>query len=400
LLPLRGQRSGESRKRGGPMSAAGPSQGASCSPSGGSAAAKAASVGVHHWIDALAELRARGLPAVIVSVASTKGSAPREAGTRMIVARDSVHGTIGGGHLELQAISIARDLLEDAGDDRERLRRFPLGASLGQCCGGLVHLLFEPAVGPLPWLDVLVALRRDGVPCVIVSATRGAADGDPLIVTADRAHGTLDANDAAAIRAARELLANGAVARMWRSGDVPDAPLFFLDPIRASDFDIVLFGAGHVGRALVGVLAGVDCRVTWVDSRDDEFPADVPRNVTVVCSDAPEEEIDAARPRSYFLVMTHSHPLDEALAERILRRNDAAYFGLIGSVAKRRQFERRMERRGMPPVRFAAMTCPIGVAGIPGKEPATIAIAVAAELLQARAKAITYFVVPAKAGTQ
>ena len=340
------------------------------------------------WIDALVELRARGLPAVIVSVASTKGSAPREAGTRMIVARDSVHGTIGGGHLELQAISIARDLLVGAGNDGERLRRFPLGASLGQCCGGLVNLLFEPAIGALPWLDVLVALRRDGASSVLVSATRGAADGGRLIVTVDDTQGTLDAHDAAAIRAARELLASGAGARLWRGGDNTDAPLYFLDPIRASDFDIVLFGAGHVGRALVGVLADIDCRVTWVDARDDAFPADVPATIDVVCTDAPEQEVDAARPGSYFLVMTHSHPLDEALAERILRRNDVAYFGLIGSLAKRRQFERRMERRGMPPARFAAMTCPIGVAGIPGKEPATIAIAVAAELLQVRARAI------------
>ena len=342
-----------------------------------------------HWIDALAELRARGLPAVIVSVASTKGSAPREAGARMIVARDSVHGTIGGGHLELQAISIARDLIAGASDDHERLRRFPLGASLGQCCGGLVNLLFEPAVGALPWLDELVALRRDGATCVIVSATYGVADGGRLIVGIDETHGTLGAHDAAAIRAARELLANGGGARLWRGGDGADAPLFFLDPIRASDFEIVLFGAGHVGRALVGVLAGIDCRVTWVDSRDDAFPADVPANVDVACTDTPEEEVDAARPGSYFLVMTHSHPLDEALALRILRRNDAAYFGLIGSLTKRRQFERRMERRGVPPASFAAMTCPIGVAGIPGKEPATIAIAVAAELLQVRAKVTT-----------
>jgi xanthine dehydrogenase accessory factor len=351
------------------------------------------------WIGALAKLRARGLPAVIVSVASTKGSAPREAGARMIVARDSVHGTIGGGHLELTAISIARELIAGADAGNERLRRFPLGASLGQCCGGLVNLLFEPVVGTMPWLDALAARRRDGAPCVIVSATRGFADGGRLVVTVDDTHGTLGADDSAVIRAARHLLASGAGACLWRCGDGADAPLYFLDPFRTSDFEIVLLGAGHVGRALVGVLAGIDCRVTWVDSRSDEFPADVPANVNVICTDAPEAEVDDARAGSYFLVMTHSHPLDEALAERILRRNDAAYFGLIGSLAKRRQFERRMARRGMPPARFAAMTCPIGVAGIPGKEPATIAIAVAAELLQVRAKAITNAVVPAKART-
>src|SRR5262249_6092320 len=90
----------------------------------------------------------------------------------------------------------------------------------------------------------------------------------------------------------------------------------------------------------------------------------------------------------YFLVMTHSHPLDQALAEAILERSDFAYFGLIGSLSKRRQFERRMAARGIPPVRFADMTCPIGIPGIKGKEPATIAIAVAAELLQVRERAM------------
>jgi xanthine dehydrogenase accessory factor len=137
----------------------------------------------------------------------------------------------------------------------------------------------------------------------------------------------------------------------------------------------------------VRILAEMPCDVRWVDARDDEFPRQLPANVTAVCTDAPEVEVDAAPPGSCFLVMTHSHALDEAVAERILKRFDFAYFGLIGSLTKRRQFERRMERRGMPSVRFAAMTCPIGVPGIPGKEPATIAIAVAAELLQARAKA-------------
>jgi len=144
----------------------------------------------------------------------------------------------------------------------------------------------------------------------------------------------------------------------------------------------VLFGAGHVARALVAVLAGLPCRVTWVDGRESEFPADVPRNVTIVVTDTPEAEVAAAPTGACFLVMTHSHPLDQALAEAILRRGAFAYFGLIGSVSKRRQFERRMAERGIPPERFADMICPIGVPGIKGKEPSSIAIAVAAQLLQ------------------
>jgi xanthine dehydrogenase accessory factor len=108
-----------------------------------------------------------------------------------------------------------------------------------------------------------------------------------------------------------------------------------------------------------------------------------------VTTHAPEAEVAAAPAGAYFLAMTHSHPQDEALAERILARGDFAYFGLIGSASKRRQFERRLEARGISRPRRAAMTCPIGIAGIAGKEPAVIAIAVAAELLQVRsAKAI------------
>jgi xanthine dehydrogenase accessory factor len=360
LLSLRGQRSGDSRKRGGPL--------------------------VTDWIDDLARLREQHEPAVLVTVASTKGSAPREAGTKMIVTREHVYGTIGGGHLELQAISIARDQIAAQAAVDDRLRRFPLGASLGQCCGGVVNLLFEIVAGGPPWLDALLALHRDRVPCVVVSATHASDNEDKLIVTADRAYGPPDLLDAKSLHVVRVLLEERGSARLWRFSEGEGAPLFFLEPILPCDFAIALFGAGHVGRALVRVLGDVRCQVTWVDAREEEFPHDIPANVKVVCTDAPETEVDAAVAGSYFLVMTHSHALDEALVERILRRTDFAYFGLIGSRAKRQQFERRLERRGIPRARFAAMTCPIGMAGIPGKQPATIAIAVAAQLLQAYAR--------------
>ncbi len=334
------------------------------------------------WIDDLAQLRKRREPAVVVTIASTKGSVPRETGTKMIVTRDRVYGTIGGGHLELQAISIARDQIVARVGSGDSLRRFPLGASLGQCCGGVVNLLFESATDNSPWLDALLTLRRDRVPCMVISAARASSDAGKLIVTADRVYGAEDLLDAKALHTVRAHLEHRDNARLWRSGASDDAPLFFLEPILPCDFAIVLFGAGHVGRALIRSLADVRCHVTWVDAREEEFPGDIPANVKIVCTDVPEAEIDAAAAGSYFLVMTHSHALDEILAERILQRTDFAYFGLIGSRAKRQQFERRLERRGMPRIRFAAMTCPIGVAGIAGKEPSTIAIAVAAQLLQ------------------
>jgi xanthine dehydrogenase accessory factor len=121
--------------------------------------------------------------------------------------------------------------------------------------------------------------------------------------------------------------------------------------------------------------------VTWVDERDDLFPAVVPANVTIEATDTPEAMVDAAPSGASFLVMTHSHALDQRLAESILRRADVGWFGLIGSRTKRMQFEHRMRERGIAADRLAAMVCPIGIPGITGKEPATIAASVGAQLL-------------------
>ena len=236
---------------------------------------------------------------------SIVGSTPREPGARMIVTADAQHGTIGGGNLEYQASHIAREQLLRG--EADGLRRFPLGAGLGQCCGGLVNLMFE---------------RLD-------------ADSDW-----------------------------DALARV--------APLE----------ELYLFGAGHVGSALVRALEDLPFRVHWVDTRDNMLPQRPPAGVETICTDTPEAEITAAPAHSYFLVMTHDHALDQRLCEEILKRDDFTYFGLIGSRAKRRNFETRMRRRGVDARRFAGMTCPIGVAGIHSKHPAQIAISVAAEILQ------------------
>ena len=339
---------------------------------------------MNDWVRELERLGRDARPAVLVTVASIKGSAPREAGTKMIVTAGATHGTIGGGHLEHQAIAIARDMIASGAAGGE-LRRFPLGASLGQCCGGLVNLLFEPVIGAAEWVGALETLRREGKPCVLVTALHGPAQTGKLIVTQERVIGSL-ADDLAAQAAevARELLARGSGARLERLGTAEGPMLLLFEAQRTPDFHIVLFGAGHVGRALVHVLSGMPCRITWVDGRDGEFPREVQGNVTIACTDVPTAEVAAAPAGSYFLVMTHSHALDQELAEAILARDDFAYFGLIGSASKRRQFEKRMAARGVPPARFADMTCPIGVAGIKDKAPATIAIAVAAELLQTR----------------
>ncbi|QYD70820.1 xanthine dehydrogenase accessory protein XdhC [Paraburkholderia edwinii] len=147
---------------------------------------------------------------------------------------------------------------------------------------------------------------------------------------------------------------------------------------------IVLFGAGHVGHALVTLLGSLPCVVQWVDERDELFPDEVPANVQVEATDTPDAIVDHAPAGAYFLVMTHNHALDFALASRIMLRRDFTYFGMIGSKTKRVKFERRLVERGVDPARMAEMICPIGVDGITDKAPHAIALAVCAELLQVR----------------
>jgi xanthine dehydrogenase accessory factor len=257
--------------------------------------------------DAAAAWLAAGRAAEIVEVRATQGSAPRDAGTRMLVSADQQLGTIGGGHLEWQAVADARALLRGDGSV-SREQRIALGPTLGQCCGGAVELVFQP-----------------------LDATRLAA---------------------------------------WP----PETPRFVLQ----------LYGAGHVGRAVVRLLADLPCRVQWIDERDDAFPDGCePPHIERRCVEPVEAEVATAAPGTFFLVLTHSHALDQRLAEAILARGDFGWFGLIGSRTKRVRFERRLAERGVPAALIERMVCPIGLPGIPGKEPAVLAVAVVAQLLLA-----------------
>lgn len=346
---------------------------------------------MNRWLRDLACLQRNGETCVVVTVTSTRGSVPREAGTRMLVTADRVIGTIGGGHLEFKAIGIARDMLVQGGFNRN-VQRFPLGASLGQCCGGLVNLLFETVPESAQWVGVLNDTLTRGERCVMLSALKLNADIAPpgrLVVAGERRFGTL--GNAATDVQALSLIASqtGKSAPPSVSVNAIDGVDCLVETLAPVDFHVVLFGAGHVARALVRILAELDCAVTWVDSRENELPVSIPENVTAVLNDAPIEEVGRAPSGSYFLVMTHSHPLDQLLAEAILRRGDFAYFGLIGSQTKRKLFEKRLAQRGIGQEILATMTCPIGHStgvSIQSKQPMAIAVAVVAELIALREK--------------
>ncbi len=304
---------------------------------------------MNNWLQKLAELNRREIPCVMVTVASIIGSTPREVGAKLIVTADDLYGTIGGGNLEFQACKIAHDQLDKP--EPQQLKRFPLGAGLGQCCGGMVNLLFEPVIGACNWIQVALdyeRLDREWVREVPM------CEGDLQVLVRPRMN-----EDETCLIDNR-----------------------YIEFSQSAVIELTLFGAGHVGRAIVNALRDLPVRIRWVDSRENEFPVDIPANVELICTDIPEAEVDTASPDSYFLVMTHEHGLDQLLCEAILKRDAFAYFGLIGSKTKRRMFETRMQRRGIEVHKFSGLTCPIGVDGITSKQPALIAISVVAQIMQ------------------
>ena len=235
-----------------------------------------------------------------IRIVDTRGSAPRETGTRMWVGAAGTRGTIGGGNLEYTALKIAREMLLSGETSRER--KFVLGDTLGQCCGGNVTLAFS---------------------------------------------------------------------RVEQTEE------------KEEQFDLLLFGAGHVGKEVARILERLPCRLTWVDSRPDQFPAQT--TARVVIDEEPIFAVDDAPPGAFYLVMTHSHALDYDIVERALRRSDARFVGMIGSETKAAKLRARLTARGVDASRLVS---PIGLFKA-GKHPAEVAVSAVAQLLQLRHAAAT-----------
>ncbi|MYM39030.1 xanthine dehydrogenase accessory protein XdhC [Duganella qianjiadongensis] len=312
-------------------------------------------------------------PAVLVTVAIAEGSVPREAGAHMLVTADAQADTIGGGHLELCALEVARGMLREAAPVPQLLR-YALGPTLGQCCGGVVYLAYELVDAALA--QVLAQLRRhQRSDCWRVSALDGAAstlllDGEGTVLAPAGAQACI-----------RTLLPAFDYARSTQVLRDDAGRRWLADAVLAPRAHLLLFGAGHVGAAIVRLLGELPCTVSWIDEREDMFPSRVPANVRIEATDTPEALVASAPAGASYLVLTHSHALDQRLSEAIVARAEVGWFGLIGSQTKRVQFERRMAARGLPAERIAAMVCPIGLPGIRSKLPAVIATSVCAQLL-------------------
>lgn len=246
------------------------------------------------WIQAVADCERRGQPYVLVTVLGVTGSVPREPASKMVVTREHSYDTIGGGHLEYRVIARARERLANHEYSYE-LAHFPLGASLGQCCGGSVAVLLEAQTG--------------------------------------------------------------------------------------GDARLVVFGAGHVGRALMSIVGELPWQITWVDSRADSFPTEVPANTTVHCTDDPVGDVPDLCSNAHVLILTHNHALDYDLCRALLEQDDVLTIGLIGSQTKAERFRQRLGHRGYAQTDIDRIRCPVGRSDIPGKRPMEVAVSISAELL-------------------
>lgn len=327
------------------------------------------------WVNsALARLSA-GENSVLVTIAGAQGSTPRAAGTKMLVLASGAEGSIGGGRLEHKATALARQLLA-AGSPPFQIKQYSLGPELNQCCGGNVRLMFEVITASAQaWLQRWATLAAANEPWSLVTGFDGVTVTKSFL-------GPGQPMDDSFPAAARQQVSRRA-ATLIRT-DLVGATgegVYYVESNTMTANEIFLFGAGHVGKAIVRVFENLPFHITWIDSRKDAFPAKLPGNVIRQVAPQPPEMVDEAPPDALHLVMTHSHPLDLEICARVLRRDDFRFLGLIGSDTKRARFVSRLRAIGISEHSLARLICPIGVAGIGGKEPAAIAVAVAAQLL-------------------
>jgi xanthine dehydrogenase accessory factor len=277
-----------------------------------------------------------------ILVAAHKGSTPRETGTSMLVWQNGQSGTIGGGALELDAIESARSYLESG--TNSAMKHVPLGPALGQCCGGAVKLVFEVFdKSTLPISDTVFTRNINGddeAPLAVVRAIAGARRGE--VVASHLTQG-------------------------WMIEQMSPA----LTPLW-------IYGAGHVGQALVETLMGLPFAITWVDTNENRF-TDIPEGVTKFVASQPANVVKHAPSDAHHLVLTYSHALDLELCHAVLS-HEFASLGLIGSKTKRTRFQKRLAALGHSDMRIAQMTCPIGNPDL-GKLPKAIALGVVSELL-------------------
>ena len=295
---------------------------------------------MHLRLSDLREAQATGEAWVLVTIVETRGSTPREVGASMLVFAQHTHGTIGGGELEFQATATARELLREGETSSEQ--HYVLGARLGQCCGGAVNLMFE-------WYGY---------------------DNQPVLTALNSEKAAFTEHDIVGQRIPRLCL---------KLSDAKTNSCINLQ-LNPPDVDVFLYGAGHVGRAIVEIVQHLCCQLYWVDTQENRFPEIIPIGVTKICASSLSNIAAHAPENSIHLVMTYSHQIDYDVVSCLLSNGHFARCGLIGSETKAARFRSRLRNAGLASEQIERLVCPIGLAEIRGKAPFQIALSIAGQL--------------------
>ncbi len=323
-------------------------------------------------------------PVVRLVVVSTEGSVPREPGAAMIVESDGSTGTIGGGQLEFEAVAHARKLLTQAetqsGDWLRDSHTWPLGPALGQCCGGTVRLLFEH-YGPKEFEHIAARVTEltvsDSARSMLIHPM---CSGEPVSVCTTRP-------DARALPLLLARVIDGMLSGVRAIEPITlkqagNEISHFIEPIALRDIPLFIYGAGHVGQAIVKIASDLDFDIHWVDTHAERFPEQPSANVRCIVARDPAIIAHAAPGGAFHVVLTYSHAMDLAICHALLAKSAFGFLGLIGSQTKRARFHKRLRDGGVSPAVLDRLTCPIGIGGLRGKEPATIAVSVVAQLIE------------------
>jgi xanthine dehydrogenase accessory factor len=284
-------------------------------------------------------------PVARILIVDHKGSAPRHSGTSMLVWGDGTSGTIGGGALELRAVEVARDVLV-RGECVDLT--IPLGPALGQCCGGSVRLVIE------------------------------RFDSDTVIPRGDTFVRSISQTQTSSLSVKRLQVGLRNKSKAPKL-EVVDGWLF--EPIKTANRQLWLYGAGHVGRAIVDVLDGMNFDITWVDTGLERFPENP--KATPLAANCPSDAARLAPKNADHLIMTYSHVFDLELCHQILSQPHRSV-GVIGSATKWARFSKRLGQLGHGSDHINTVMCPIGDPTL-GNEPKAIAIGVAATLINQQA---------------
>lgn len=304
-------------------------------------------LGPNDWVANAHEIASSATKAVLVFVVRHYGSTPRDKGSWMIIQPNLSLGTLGGGEVERVVEAAARDMLAGRRSWVRVYEKFLLGPDMGQCCGGGMEVVFEPVdQSALVWLDQAQASIDQNEPGFVVISWRHP-DQAPRVNQAALAN-NMDAADGVHIQSLHD-----------------ERP------------SVVIYGAGHVGRAFAAIAAQLPIRLTVVDDRPVELEQ-VPEaaNISTVFMEYPlshASSLDDAT--SAVLVMTYSHALDYRLCLTLLKNQGLGYVGLIGSKSKGARFRRRFEMDdGLTANEISRLVSPIGANSVHGKEPGLIAL--------------------------